>query len=340
MITKKRRQKDQEVAQVIAAYEEQIESAAAFIDFIEDGNLDAEYKGQVEGSRLAEAMLRMRDKMRQISAEEKQRAWVNEGLTRFSDLIRNDYETTQDFGSAILSELVKYVHANQGGMFLLNEDGEEPVLEMVACYAYERARAITKTIETHEGLIGQCFLEQDIVHLTEVPSNYVRITSGLGKATPTVLLLVPLIVNGAIYGVLELASFQNIEPHEVAFIKKVAENIAATVGSTQTSRKTYKLLAESQEYAKQLASQQEENRQHIEEMQATQEEVFRQQQELEEKDKQLHKTIAEMEANEQDLIKTEEKYREVVKDFLKMKKEVKAKEAQISELQSALDQKS
>ena len=340
MIVKKRRHQNEKAAQMIAAYEEQIDSATTFIAYIEEGNLDMEYEGNVEANRLAEAMLRMRDKMRQINVAEKQRTWVNEGLAKFSSLLRNNYETLQEFGNTVLSEIVKYVRANQGGLFILNEDSEEPVLEMVACYAYERTRALKKTVSVREGLLGQCFLEQDIVYLTEIPDNYVRITSGLGKATPTILLLVPLIVNDSVFGVLELASFRRIETYEIDFIKKLTENIAATIGSTQNSEKTYKLLKEAQDYAEQLATQQEENRQQIEEMQATQEEVFRQQKELEEKDKQLTKTIAEMEANEQDLIKTEEKYREVVKDFLRMKKEMKAKQAQISELEAALNQKS
>jgi len=131
------------------------------------------------------------------------------------------------------------------------------------------------------GLVAQCAKEKESIYLKEIPSNYVKITSGLGEATPRCLILVPLKVRDEVSGVLEIASFQLFEEHQRTFIEKVAENISSLIASRQNSSNTQKLLEESRLKAEGLAAQEEELRQGAEELQATQEEMNRQRSELE-----------------------------------------------------------
>ncbi|MFO7657516.1 MAG: PAS domain S-box protein, partial [Bacteroidales bacterium] len=103
-----------------------------------------------------------------------------------------------------------------------------------------------------------------------------NITSGLGKSNPKCLLLVPLISENELYGVIELASFNPLSQHELNFVERVAENIAATIASVRTNVRTTKLLEDSRERTQAIAAQEEEMRQNMEELQATQEELARQ----------------------------------------------------------------
>jgi GAF domain-containing protein len=164
---------------------------------------------------------------------------------------------------------------NQGGLFLLESEGSDEHLNLAACYAYERKKYLTRRVEIGEGLIGQCFLEKDIIYMTKVPQDYVQITSGLGEATPGCIIIVPIMTNDEIVGVMELASFKPVEKYQLEFLKKVAENVASSIVSSRVTERVKNLLTESQQQTEEMRAQEEEMRQNMEELQATQEEMRR-----------------------------------------------------------------
>ena len=178
------------------------------------------------------------------------------------------------FGDIVIKHLVGYLKANQGGLFILNEnDATNPYLELISCYAYDRKKHLNKIIEIGEGLVGQAYLEKETIYITEIPKEYIHITSGLGGAAPTCILIVPIKNNNSVEGVIEIASFNLLEEHEISFIEKLAENIASALSNLKTNEKTKKLLQESQSQEEQLRSQEEEMRQNMEELSATQEQM-------------------------------------------------------------------
>jgi GAF domain len=226
-------------------------------------------------------------------AEEK-RNWVTEGLAELSDIIRTTKDRAALYDS-VINKLVRFGNANQGGLFIVRED--EKMLEMVSCYAYERKKFVEKKIKFGEGLIGQCYLEKDIIYLTEVPENYVHITSGLGQSLPRCIFLIPMINNEEVEGIIEVAFFKPIEDYQKEFFKKAANIIASTVGTERIAEKTIRLLQQSQLQSNDLRTQEEEIRQNLEELQAMQEEVLRKEREYVDRIAQLEKEVGNYKAN-------------------------------------------
>ncbi len=224
----------------------------------------------------------MREQMKVVKQEDQQRLWATEGLSKVAELTRTHQQEVEALADALLCYLVPYVEANQGSLFFLQEDfaGQEQ-LPLAACYAYDKKKFVDKIIKPGQGLAGQTFLEKKTLHLKQVPSDYVQITSGLGEATPRSLLIVPLLFNQQCIGVLELASFGQFTDHQIAFLETVGEVIGSAVATVRMNVQTKQLLAQSQEGTESLRAQEEEMRQNMEELQATQEEMQRKAQEYE-----------------------------------------------------------
>ena len=213
--------------------------------------------------------------------EDKKREWANNGLAKFADILRTQQDDIQKSYDTIISFLVKYLEANQAGLFIVEEKNDTTKhIQLKSCYAYERKKYLAREIEIGEGLIGQCYLEKDIIYLTDVPQNYVTITSGIGASTPRAVLIVPLILNDEVFGIIELASFKPFEKYQIDFLIKAGENTAATISNLKTNERTKLLLEESQQQSEEMRAQEEEMRQNMEEMQATQEELSRKSEEI------------------------------------------------------------
>ena len=246
-----------------------------FAQNIGAGNLNTEYSVLSDKDALGQSLIRMQESLRKIKVEDSRRSWITEGLAKFGEILRNQSDFSL-LANHIISEVAKYVKANQGSIFVVNDkDPNEIQLDLVACYAWNRKKIIEKSIHAEEGLIGQCYLEGEMIYLTQLPKDYITITSGLGEATPSCLLILPLILNSKVYGILELAWFKEIAPHEKEFLIKLSENIAATLSAAKANTQTRQLLEQSQQQAEELRAQEEEMKQNMEELNATQEEMKR-----------------------------------------------------------------
>jgi methyl-accepting chemotaxis protein len=270
---------DDELGQISASLNvltEGLRTTSKFANEIGTGNFDIDFKPLSEADVLGDSLLKMRNSLKDVAAEDKKRNWATQGMAQFADILRNNTEGLEALANNIIINLVKYVGANQGSLFVVNDNNTRDIyLDMVACYAWDKKKYIHTRINEGDGLVGQAWQEADVIYLTQVPQNYITITSGLGGANPSSILIVPLTVNEITYGVIEIASFNLFDTFQIDFVKKLAESIASTLSTAKTNERTKFLLEQSQQQAEEMRAQEEEMRQNMEEMQATSEEAER-----------------------------------------------------------------
>jgi hypothetical protein len=265
--------------------------------------------------------------LRQNQEAEEKRRWAAEGLAQATRILR-EYDDISQLYDSLIAFIVQYTDANQGGIFIVSDEGEDKFLELKACYAYERKKFLEKRIEIGEGLIGQTYLEKEHMYMTEIPVQYVNITSGLGQAPPRNLLIIPLMANETVEGIIELASFNKMDEHTIQFMNSLGESIAATIRNVRINQKTKELLEESQQQTEEMRAQEEEMRQNMEELNATQEEMARKQRELEQIKADLeHKQQEIEEVREQEKARAEAKIATQKKSMNAVLQKMKDKEA-------------
>jgi len=278
--------KTDEIGQMAEAIEELLNGMrdkAAFADEIGKGNYEKDFQLLSDDDTMGISLIDMRDKLRTSREDDDKRSWVSIGIATFADLLRTEQDDIKELGDTIISKLVRYTNSNQGSLFIVNDENAADVyIDMLSCYAWDRKKFHQKRIEIGEGLVGQVVQEKEYIYITDVPDNYVNITSGLGDSNPRSILVIPMKLNEEIFGIIELASFHLFEQYQIDFVQKIGESIASTIKMAKVNLRTKKLLGESQSMTEQLKSQEEEMRQNMEEMQATHEEMTRVQKESEE----------------------------------------------------------
>ncbi|MGJ3236172.1 PAS domain-containing protein [Marivirga sp.] len=296
-------------------------------------NLIENNKKQTQELHKSEDILKKNlEEVQKAQEEEKNRAWVTEGLGRINELTRQ-HDNPAQLSKEVISEIVKYVEGNQGAIYLVEKDDEdeEPYMEMKAAFAFGRKKVIKDKVRPGEGLIGQCYLEKDMIYLTDVPDDFVRIKSGLGDAPPKNIVIIPLMTNEKIEGILEIASFQVLPDYKVDYLKNLGESLATSFNMNKINVNTKRLLELSQEQEEQMRSQAEELHQNMEELQATQEEMERKNKETEEQNQQLQQQEEELRQNMEELSAQSDEMERQMKDMEKLQAEMKAREDILNE---------
>ncbi len=262
---------------------EGLNRTAHFAREIGNGNLEQEFHLLSNEDVLGNALLDMRKSLQHAEQEEEKRKiedekqrWATEGLAKFGEILRNNNNDLKKLSFHLMSNLVNYLNANQGALFVMNDDTQgEIFLEMTSAIAYNREKYMKKRVKIGEDLVGRCAHERMTVFMIDIPDSYIEITSGMGTANPRCLVLVPVLLNDQVYGVIEIASFHTLEKYQIEFMEKIGQSVASTISSVRINEKTQKLLQQSQQQREELAAQEEEMRQNLEELQATQEESAR-----------------------------------------------------------------
>lgn len=283
--------KNDEIADIIKSINillENLRNTREFALEVAKGNLEKQV--DVFGNRgdLGGALIGMRHQLNKIATERAQnqakeqlRNWHNEGIAKFSQILRNADSTIENTGYQLLSELIDYVEANQGAIFIIHDDENDgQYLQKIAAVAYGRKKLTGERIEFGQDLVGRCAFEKKTIYMNDIPDNYIQITSGLGYATPKHIFLAPILKNNNAMGVIEIASFNDFHEHHKNFIIAICEALGETILIEKNKKQTQILLDKAKEQADEIMSQEEELRQTLEEMQATQEEARRREEAL------------------------------------------------------------
>ena len=273
-----------DAATIVNTSIENLRNATNFVTELSEGNLEAAWPNFTEKNQsfnvqnLSGKLVQLKQNLKSIRIEDEKRIWTNEGLTKFSELVRNHQHSFETLSLEVVRFLTKYLKMQQGGLFVLQAE-EEPYLELAACFAFDRKKFVEKKIAIGEGQVGQAFQEAETIFLTDIPKGYTKITSGLGDATPTCVVIVPMKYNEKIEAIIELAGFEVLEKYKITFLEKAGEFVASALLNSKASKKMSILFDQAQQKAEEMRAAEEELRQNMEEMTATQEEMQRREKE-------------------------------------------------------------
>jgi PAS domain S-box-containing protein len=263
---------------------------ADFAKRIGEGKYDTQFRPASDNDLLGMSLVTMRNNLIENERRDKERNWIVRGVAEISEILRM-HDSIDNLGEDVIKFILEKVGAIQGAFYIVNDDQGKPMIEMRASYAYGRKKYLKAKFKFAEGLVGQAVAERDTVLRTEIPDDYITITSGiLGDQRPKCIMIVPLITNEEVYGVLEFAGFRKFDPSQVKFVQELSLILARTIFNIKVNERTRRLLAESQAMSNELKEKQEVLRQNAEEMQATQEELQRSNQKLEEQIEEVNRT--------------------------------------------------
>jgi signal transduction histidine kinase/CheY-like chemotaxis protein/HAMP domain-containing protein len=256
------------VNQLAANLTTQVRAIAEVATAVTKGELTQSIKVEALGevAALKDNLNEMIRNLKDTTLKNSEQDWLKTNLAKFSRMLQGQKDLLT-VGRLILSELAPVVNAQQGVLYLLTLAEERPKLSLLASYAHARAGSVADEFFLGEGLVGQCALERRAIRLTNVPPDYIRISSGLGHSGPVNIIVLPIIFEGQVKAVLELASFDRFTPTHHAFLDQLTESIGIVINTIEAHMRTEGLLMQSQSLARELQSQQEELQNTNEELQ-------------------------------------------------------------------------
>jgi PAS domain S-box-containing protein len=212
---------------------------AGFAQKVGEGRFDTPFVPAGENDKLGHALIDMRDNLVANEQKETERNWIMHRLAEAGEILRTK-DTVFTLGEDIIRFVIAKTGAIQGAFYVMNED--TGVIEMTNSFAYNRKKHLVTRFGIGEGLVGQAVAERDIILRTEIPDDYVTISSGiLGDRKPSSLLIMPLIANEQAYGAIELASLNAFDSTRVKFIKELSVILARTIFNITVNERTRRL---------------------------------------------------------------------------------------------------
>ncbi len=185
--------------------------------------------------------------------------WLKTNVAKFTRMLQGQRDL-MTVTKLILSELAPVVSAQHGVFYLMEQADGTPTLRLTSTYAYRERKGLRNAFRVGEGLVGQCAFEKERILISDVPDDYIRIGSGLGEATPLSLVVLPVIFEGEVKAVIELASFHTFKESHLLLLDQITETIAIVLNTIEANMRTESLLKQSQSLAGELTSQQDELR--------------------------------------------------------------------------------
>jgi signal transduction histidine kinase/CheY-like chemotaxis protein/HAMP domain-containing protein len=251
------------VNQLAANLTNQVRAIADVATAVTEGDLTRQVGVEASGevAVLKDKLNEMIRNLRETTRQNTEQDWLKTNLERFTRMLQGQRDLAT-VSNMILSELAPLVSAQHGVFYTLAsvEDDDDPVLRYEAGYGFKERKHLATTFRLGEGLVGQCAKEKKPILLTDVPADYVAINSGLGELAPLNIIVLPILFEGSVRAVMELASFSRFSLTHQAFLDQLTESIGLVLNTIEANTITENLLKQSQSQAQELQSRQEELR--------------------------------------------------------------------------------
>jgi HAMP domain-containing protein/CheY-like chemotaxis protein/GAF domain-containing protein len=215
--------------------------------------VEVEARGEV--AELTRNVNEMIQNLRDTTRKNTEQDWLKTNLARFTAMLQGQRDI-KTVSRVIMSEIAPLVDAYAGAFYISDPVADQDMLRLIASYAVNKKKAAQRTIREGEGLVGQCLLEKQRILLSEVPLDYMNITSGLGEVKPLSLIVLPVLFEGDVKAVIELASLEQFSDIQLQFLEQLTESIGVILNTIAASMRTEDLLKQSQALTNELQSQQ------------------------------------------------------------------------------------
>lgn len=288
-----------------------------------DANLEVRLKANStdELGEMAKYFNIFMNKLQTIMLFNKNQSWLKAGEAELSEKIQGEQDV-KSLSANIITFVSKYVNAQIGAIYVKNEDN---LYELIGSYAYKRHKDLSDKIKIGEGLVGQAALEKQSIVITNVPDDYIKITSGVGESLPRNILVTPCLFNNEVKCIIEFGSFNEFNNIQQEFIEEISESIAISIGSAESRMKMKELLNKTIEQSEELQVQQEELRQSNEE--------------LEEQARVLRQSETQMQSQQEELRVINEELQERTKILEIQKNDIFIKNENLENAQKEIEEK-
>ncbi|HEX2686813.1 MAG TPA: response regulator, partial [Kofleriaceae bacterium] len=256
-----------------------------------------------EMAQLKDTVNQMIRTLAETTKVNQEQDWLKTNVARFTRMLQGQRDLLP-VARQVLNELAPLVNAHHGVFYMTETDDDGPLLRLFASYAYQERKMVSNAWRHGQGLVGQAALEGKRIMLTKVPPDYIQVASALGEAPPHAIVVVPILFEGEVKGVIELASFERFSGIQLAFLDQMLESLGIVIATIEATMRTDELLRQSQSLTEELRNQQNELQQTNEELEEKAIQLTEQKAEVERKNKQVELARQELEEKAEQLALT------------------------------------
>jgi HAMP domain-containing protein/CheY-like chemotaxis protein/signal transduction histidine kinase len=316
------------VNQLAANLTTQVRAIADVATAVAKGDLSRNITVQAEGelAALKGNINEMIRNLRETTSRNTEQDWLKTNLAKFTRMMQGQKNLT-NVSQLILSELAPLVGAKHGVFYVMDSTngGGEPFLKLAATYAYKERKHLNKQFRIGEGIVGQAAFEKQRILLQNAPDDYITINSGLGESKPMQIVVLPIVFEGQVLAVMELASFTAFSDTYLSLLDQLTESIGVVLNTIQANMRTEELLVQSQSLA--------------EELQAQQEELTETNKRLEQQAKSLQASEELLKTQQEELQQTNEELEEKARLLQTQNEEVERKNREVENAKRQLEEK-
>ncbi|MCY7378932.1 MAG: HAMP domain-containing protein [Gemmatimonadaceae bacterium] len=311
----------------------QVRNIADVATAVTKGDLTRQITVEAQGEldELKSNLNQMIANLKETTERNQEQDWLKTNLAKFSRMMQGQKDL-ESVSRLIMSELTPLVSAHHGAFFIMDSEAGVPSARLIASYAYRARKHVGNRFAIGEGLVGQSVLEKEPILLQNVPDDYIQITSGLGEAPPRNIIVLPVLFEGEVKAVIELASFLPFSQIHQTFLDQLTESIGVVLNMIGASMRTEELLEQSQKLTQELQSQ-------SKELQSQQDELKRSNSELEAQAKTLRQSEELLKEQQEELQQVNEELEEKASLLAEQNQKVEQKNREVEGARLSLEEK-